>query len=213
MAKGIAGILGINLMTNFLFPYWSLSIQEFWRRWHISLSSWIRDYVYATLGGNQCGLIRTIFNLGITMLLAGLWHGAGWTFVIWGALHGLALAIHRTYSFLSFPPLPSWLSWAMTMTVVVCGWFVFRVENYEQAVSALASMNDMTWTIGNQSTLAALAALTSVLILTEIASRRSNDIVPHFLKLSTEAVFMAAIILVSIAAFDRHAPKFIYFQF
>ena len=88
-------MLGIHLIKNFEQPYLSTSITEFWRRWHISLSSWLRDYMYISLGGNRKGLLRTYFNLMATMLIGGLWHGASWTFVVWGGLHGMYLAIHK----------------------------------------------------------------------------------------------------------------------
>ena len=97
MAIGLGAIMGFDLGVNFDHPFRSLNITEFWRRWHISLSSWIRDYVYISLGGNRKGDLRTCFNIFITMLLAGLWHGASWNFVIWGALFGLAQVVHRTF--------------------------------------------------------------------------------------------------------------------
>jgi alginate O-acetyltransferase complex protein AlgI len=95
LARGSSRLLGFELMENFRQPYLSVTITQFWRRWHISLSSWLRDYVYIPLGGNRRGRVRTYLNLMITMLLGGLWHGAGWNYVIWGGLHGFALAAHR----------------------------------------------------------------------------------------------------------------------
>jgi len=95
IARGAARLFGIELVVNFKQPYFSRSISEFWRRWHISLSSWLRDYVYIPLGGNRSGPVRTHMNLLVTMLLGGLWHGASWTFVVWGALHGIYLSIER----------------------------------------------------------------------------------------------------------------------
>jgi len=95
IARGTANLLGVNLMENFNQPYLSSNITEFWRRWHISLSTWLKDYLYITLGGNRKGKVRTYVNLMFTMLLGGLWHGANWTFVVWGGLHGIYLAIHK----------------------------------------------------------------------------------------------------------------------
>ncbi|MCF8219495.1 MAG: hypothetical protein K9I29_09540 [Bacteroidales bacterium] len=95
IARGVAKLLGIELMKNFEQPYLSANITEFWRRWHISLSSWLKDYLYISLGGNRKGKSRTYVNLMITMLLGGLWHGASWNFVIWGGLHGIYLAVHK----------------------------------------------------------------------------------------------------------------------
>ena len=95
IARGTAKLLGIELMKNFEQPYLSANITEFWRRWHISLSTWLKDYLYISLGGNRKGKFRTYINLMITMLLGGLWHGASWNFVIWGGLHGVYLSIHK----------------------------------------------------------------------------------------------------------------------
>ena len=98
MAIGLALLLGFHFPQNFNAPYQSRSITEFWRRWHISLSTWIRNYIYISLGGNRHGRVRQYFNLIVTMLLGGLWHGASFNFVIWGGLHGMALAVHKLFS-------------------------------------------------------------------------------------------------------------------
>lgn len=95
MAIGIALLLGFRFPINFDSPYKSDSVTDFWHRWHISLSNWLRDYLYISLGGNRKGKIRTYINLILTMLLGGLWHGASWNFIIWGALHGVALVVHK----------------------------------------------------------------------------------------------------------------------
>ena len=95
MAIGLALIMGFRLAQNFNFPYKSQNLTEFWRRWHISLSSWLRDYVYIPLGGNRHGTFRTYLNNFLTMLIGGLWHGAGWKFIFWGAMHGAGLAVHK----------------------------------------------------------------------------------------------------------------------
>jgi len=98
IAKGCGKLLGVTLVDNFMQPYLASNITDFWRRWHISLSSWLRDYVYIWwLGGNRKGEARTYVNLIITMLLGGLWHGANWSFVVWGGIHGVALALHKWF--------------------------------------------------------------------------------------------------------------------
>lgn len=133
MAIGIALIMGFRLMKNFDFPYKSKNLTEFWRRWHISLSTWLRDYVYIPLGGNRKGKVRTYVNNFLTMLLGGLWHGAAWKFVFWGAMHGVGLAVHK----LCRPwldRLPRWwcikaLSWSLTMVYVSLLWVFFRADN------------------------------------------------------------------------------------
>src|SRR4030095_272273 len=98
IARGTARVLGFDIMWNFDLPYAATSIREFWRRWHISLSTWLRDYLYIPLGGNRLGSTRTYLNLIVTMLLGGLWHGAAWNFALWGLWHGASLAVQRVWS-------------------------------------------------------------------------------------------------------------------
>lgn len=134
MAIGIALIMGFKLSLNFDFPYKSQNLTEFWRRWHISLSSWLRDYVYIPLGGNRKGTFRTYLNNFLTMLVGGLWHGAAWKFVFWGAMHGAGLAVHKASK-----PLLSRLpdnrairavSWTVTMIYVSLLWVFFRADSW-----------------------------------------------------------------------------------
>src|SRR5204863_5533084 len=96
IARGVSRIYGIELMKNFETPYFATSIAEFWSRWHISLSTWFRDYVYIPLGGNRVSLTRSMFNIGVVFLISGLWHGANWTFVVWGAVHGMDYLVWRS---------------------------------------------------------------------------------------------------------------------
>lgn len=148
MALGIALMFNILLPINFNSPYKSTSIIEFWRRWHITLSTFLRDYLYIPLGGNRYGKLRRYINLMATMLLGGLWHGAGWTFVIWGALHGAYLTINHLWRaliserFLRW--VPNWLGalagGAITFTAVVAAWVVFRSDNMAQAMVILNAM-------------------------------------------------------------------------
>lgn len=138
MAIGIAKMLGFDLPENFRMPYLSRSITEFWRRWHISLSSWLRDYLYIALGGNRKGKARMYSHLMITMLLGGLWHGASWNFVLWGALHGIALAVHkiweeRTTAFedLKATPVYSTFAWLTTLAFAALLWIPFRCVDFD----------------------------------------------------------------------------------
>lgn len=139
MAIGAALMFNIRLPINFNSPYKALSITDFWRRWHISLSRWLRDYVYIPLGGNRKGSARTVENLFITFLLGGIWHGAGWTFVVWGMLHGAALAAHRIWqkTGLCLPRIVAWLS---TFLFINTSWVFFRAESVEDAVTVLKAM-------------------------------------------------------------------------
>lgn len=134
MAIGIALIMGFKLSPNFDFPYKSKNLTEFWRRWHISLSSWLRDYVYIPLGGNRKGVMRTYINNFLTMLIGGLWHGAAWKFVFWGAMHGVGLAVHKASKpVLSKIPdtfIVKALSWTVTIVYVSLLWVFFRADSW-----------------------------------------------------------------------------------
>ncbi|NQD96536.1 MBOAT family protein, partial [Pseudomonas sp. CrR25] len=138
-------MMGFRFMENFNQPYLSQSITEFWRRWHISLSTWLRDYLYVPLGGNRNGTFATYRNLFLTMLLGGFWHGANWTFLIWGAWHGTWLAIERALGVNAAPKVLNPLKWAFTFLLVMLGWVIFRAENLAVAgrlYSALFSFGD-----------------------------------------------------------------------
>jgi alginate O-acetyltransferase complex protein AlgI len=140
MAIGVARIIGFDLPENFNMPYAATSIADFWRRWHITLSQWLRDYLYIPLGGNRSGTARTCANLMITMLLGGLWHGASWNFVIWGGLHGLGLVVQRLAvgRLPHFPaplrPLGKFLGWITTYAFVCFCWIFFRAETLDSAL-------------------------------------------------------------------------------
>jgi len=141
MAIGLALMLGFVLIQNFDSPYQSRSITEFWRRWHISLSTWLRDYLYVPLGGNRMGAWRTYANLMIVMLLGGLWHGASWNFVIWGGIHGGALALERAFGKRSRSlRLPAALQTALTFGVVCMAWVFFRAPTLPEATRYLGAM-------------------------------------------------------------------------
>ncbi len=139
IARGTAKLLGIELMKNFEQPYLSRNITEFWRRWHISLSSWLKDYLYISLGGNQIGKYRTYANLMITMLLGGLWHGASWNFVIWGGLHGLYLSVHKlilgkskpNYGNMSIISIQDFFRIIITFLLVLFTWLFFRSTSWD----------------------------------------------------------------------------------
>ncbi len=139
MAIGLALLFNIKLPINFNSPYKALNIQDFWRRWHITLSRFLRDYVYIPLGGNQKGSFRTYSNLIATFLIGGLWHGAGWTFIFWGALHGIALAIHRVWQSLGFK-MNSILAWFITFNFVNIAWVFFRAKDWDSAMKVLKAM-------------------------------------------------------------------------
>ncbi len=139
MAIGIACLFGLLLPENFRRPYLSTDLREFWRRWHISLSKFIRDYLYIPLGGSRHGLARYVFATMAAMAICGLWHGAGWTFVVWGLWHGVGLVACRAWQGLK-RPLPAAAGWALTMTFVMAGWVLFRAADFHTAASILYSL-------------------------------------------------------------------------
>ena len=143
IARGLGRWMGFNFPLNFNHPYISKSLREFWQRWHISLSTWFRDYVYIPMGGSKKGLGKGLFYLWITMLIAGLWHGASWTFVIWGALFALYISVERITSWskrLQSVPFGSVLSWIFVIIQVWVAWVFFRAETLDQAVSIVSIM-------------------------------------------------------------------------
>ena len=139
MAIGAALMFNIRLPINFNSPYKALNIQDFWHRWHITLSRWLRDYLYIPFGGNRKGYSRTLLNLMLTFILAGIWHGAGWTFFVWGTLHGLAMVIHRLWKKLDIC-LPWIVSWFVTFLFINIAWVFFRAPNLSRATHILHSM-------------------------------------------------------------------------
>jgi D-alanyl-lipoteichoic acid acyltransferase DltB (MBOAT superfamily) len=139
MALGLAGLFGLDLPINFHAPYRAASIREFWRRWHMTLSRFLRDYLYIPLGGSRHGAARAYAAALVTMLLCGLWHGAGWTFVAWGGLHGLAVCVNRWWLGRGWR-LPPGAGWALTMVFVVAGWVLFRAADFDGAMRMLAAM-------------------------------------------------------------------------
>lgn len=151
IAIGCARLFGINLMRNFDFPYFSRTMPEFWRRWHISLMTWLRDYVYIPLGGNRCGRWQNIRNVFVVWFVSGLWHGANWTFVCWGLYHGFLLVIYNSFGWnrkydhtVAFgrwlPSFKEFLQMGLTFTLAMIGWVIFRAESMMQAVNVLSEI-------------------------------------------------------------------------
>ena len=215
IAIGCARILGIELPKNFDSPYLACSIREFWRRWHISLSTWLRDYLYIPLGGSRKSEARTYVNLMTTMLIGGLWHGAGWNWVVWGGLQGLVMSLERMFGIPETPPKAlAWrlLRWLVTIHIVCASWVLFRVESlqdagtvYSRILGATPGLEfDLLWPVAML-----LLVVTSNLLglrqrLIDAMSRR-----PVF------ATVVSTLTLILLAAVIRGSrnPEFIYFQF
>jgi len=141
MAIGVALLFNIKLPINFNSPYKATNIQDFWRRWHITLSRFLKEYIYIPLGGNRKGEIRTYTNLVSTFIIGGLWHGAGWTFLFWGLLHGVALTLHKGWSQIGFK-LWNWVSWFITFNFINVAWVFFRAKEWTDALKVLNGMLD-----------------------------------------------------------------------
>jgi len=222
-AIGVALSLGFAIQDNFRFPYAATGFSDFWRRWHISLSSWLRDYLYISLGGNRKGAARTYLNLMITMLLGGLWHGASWTFVVWGGLHGIYLAAERWLK--EHVPdgdwskrLPIQLALVVGTYVLVCfTWVFFRAQDFASAFTMTGSM--LGFQTGSEAPALKSVELMMVLGLTSLflgihwAMRETSveaavSRVPWWARSLGLAALLAAIVTMS--GDDR---AFIYFQF
>ncbi|MFQ5554415.1 MAG: MBOAT family O-acyltransferase [Acidimicrobiia bacterium] len=220
IARGTAKLLNIELMVNFRQPYLSKNITEFWRTWHISLSTWLRDYLYIPLGGNRTGVSRTYRNLMATMLLGGLWHGASWTFVVWGGLHGLYLAVHRSRGRRDRPVEPrpfgvgDVLPALATFHLVGLAWIFFRAETFSQAFEVLRGIAG--WREGSVGFEAfwLVLVLGAASLFLDLAQRngRSATILPP-LAPATRGAFVG-LVLVAVLVFSGETPvPFIYFQF
>jgi alginate O-acetyltransferase complex protein AlgI len=140
MAIGLGRMFGFRILENFNLPYTAKSIQDFWRRWHISLSTWFRDYVYIPLGGNRLSKKRTYLNLLIVFLLTGFWHGATWSFIFWGLFHGFFIVIERLGLNNLLMRIPKVVSWGYTLFIVMIGWVFFRVDNISDAANFIVKM-------------------------------------------------------------------------
>ena len=218
MARGSARLLGIELPSNFEQPYLSRNITDFWQRWHISLSTWLRDYLYVPLGGNRRGRRRTYINLLLTMLLGGLWHGAAWTFVAWGAIHGGLLAHHRWWQVRH--PATNPAPWARALATVatfhaVClAWVFFRAPSIGDALRYLKGILTLRPGPVDRDALLVLACASVAALVIDVAQRRAreHEVVlrwPAAVRGVTYATFGVAILL-----FSGGAPvPFIYFQF
>ncbi|WP_229731276.1 MBOAT family O-acyltransferase [Hyunsoonleella pacifica] len=216
IAIGTAKILGFDFKRNFNLPYFSVSITEFWRRWHISLSTWLKDYLYIPLGGNKKGIKIQYRNLLITMLLGGLWHGSSWNFVIWGAIHGLLLSLEKRFNLI--PKKYTLLKNLFIFSLVSLVWIFFRALSFDDSVLIFVKLTKGPYLspyIGNISSftslmyglLLALSFDTYIfrkdLVLEEFGSKLSN----------TSFIVISTFILINITLFFSSSSNFIYFQF
>lgn len=225
IARGISRMLGIELMRNFEHPYFSTNITVFWRRWHVSLSSWLRDYLYIPLGGNRGPSWFVYRNLLLTMLLGGLWHGAAWTFVVWGAIHGGALSVHKLLLRGKRPPMwperpktvggLAWMafSWLLTMVVVYVAWVFFRATDFGNAFDVLSGILAFEGGFSVRSLMLPVL-LTALVLAIDIPQYLSRK---HTVMLSWPwpvrgLVYAALVFILAVFRSESDVP-FIYFQF
>lgn len=225
MAIGVARCLGYDFRPNFNMPYISKNVTEFWKRWHISLSTWLQEYLYIPLGGNRKGTARRYINLLLTMVLGGLWHGANYTFVFWGLLHGLALCVHKVYMKLRKNKkenvIGSAISVIFTYIFVCICWVFFRAESFSVAVDVLSKM--FIWSDGITQifswSIFSIVVIVAATVVAVIKAKKNNEkeingFYPVFdlNKVSSLIIFFLAIMIIFMLAYTDSNP-FIYFQF
>lgn len=221
IARGIARLLGFDLMLNFRLPYFSVSPSDFWRRWHISLSTWIRDYVYVPLGGNRGSRKRVLANLMIAMSLAGLWHGAAWNYVIWGIYHGILLSAYSIVSSSSVFPNPRFLNsrpgWflqvGVTFVLVTIGWMIFRAESMTQLGTWIATIAQLDGGIPDSFTLKRFIFIFPVIAMQLFQLKTNNLNAVLTLSMIKQSVVYSAILLGILVFGVLDGESFIYFQF
>ncbi len=230
IAVGAARVMGYDLRPNFRFPYFATSVADFWRRWHISLSTWFRDYLYLPLGGNRVRKARWAFNILVVFLVSGLWHGAAWTFVVWGAIHGLYLLAERAWQgtrawLWSFgapvPTRPGWHRWLaalVTFHLVLVAWVFFRASTFDAALHVFASLvgSANPWRLASINPFGVVLSLAGVGVLLAVMARQQQtgqeDVVP-FRSRAGRWLFHAAL-AASLPLFGVFEEiPFIYFQF
>jgi alginate O-acetyltransferase complex protein AlgI len=216
LARGSAQLLGFHFMVNFRQPYLATSLQDFWRRWHISLSTWLRDYLYIPLGGNRHGSLQTYRNLMLTMLLGGLWHGANWTFVIWGGLHGLGLSAERVSRAESghAAGIELWGRRLGTFAIVCFAWVLFRARSVTEAFRLVSDLSLGAWSPEIGAATIVVAAVAAIAIFMDLRLERYQEEYVFQSAAPQRRLALAAGLLVVLFLFSASdSNAFIYFQF
>ena len=228
IAIGCARLFDINLMRNFNYPYFSRSIPEYWRRWHISLTTWFRDYIYFPLGGSRCAKWKIIRNVFIVWVISGLWHGANWTFVCWGLFHAMLLSIYNILGTNTkyknviandrfFPNIKEFLQMLITFVLAVFGWIIFRAESLSQAIDFIIRMVS-TMLVGFEIEYGKSFILYGMALLFVEWIRRDKQ---HALQILPEGIFKCRwvrwclyyVVIIIILQYSGDGQTFIYFQF
>jgi D-alanyl-lipoteichoic acid acyltransferase DltB (MBOAT superfamily) len=228
IARGSAQLLGFHFMVNFRQPYLATSLQDFWRRWHISLSTWLRDYLYIPLGGSRYGEARTYRNLMLTMLLGGLWHGANWTFVIWGGIQGVGLSIERFVRRVLGREVQAtegqtepnsglvsiWFNRILIFHLVCLSWIFFRSASVADAFAMLSGIGRIEWIPEYGTAFTFLAAFAIPMFLLDLVNeRRGEEYLFARLSPTTRAAVAMSLVLVAVMFAGSSVNAFIYFQF
>lgn len=236
MARGIARMMGFELMQNFNLPYFSKGIRDFWRRWHISLSTWLRDYVYIPLGGNRKGKLRTYINLNLTMLIGGFWHGASWNFILWGGYQGVLMTLERVLAPTRIgvkvrEKFPGWLKIVLTFPLIVIGWLLFRVENDGQIITVIKVLfTNWNWTtiwdsiraLNFEALLSAIdmelglrvIKITIILMIVQFIQYNTDDLeFDLHMPVTVRAILYVFVIYLILFGSAGVSAQFIYFQF
>ena len=217
IAIGIAKVLGFRLMENFHRPYFAASVGEFWHRWHISLSTWFKDYVYIPLGGNRVGKLRNYFNLFVTFVVSGIWHGANWTFLCWGSLHGLLLCVEKALGIgkTKYSGFRKFCHWIITFILVCFAWILFRANNLHDALTVIIGIfTDFEAPHKEYANFIGISLAMIILAYKELSDEFNWQINPAeskswFVRHMYMILMIAYIILFGVLGGDQ----FIYFQF
>ncbi len=218
IAIGVARVMGFRLMDNFRRPYFACTVGDFWHRWHISLSTWFRDYVYIPLGGNRVSRLRNYFNLFVTFVVSGIWHGANWTFVCWGGLHGLLLCLEKALgiSKRKYSGVRKFCHWAVTFMLVNIAWVLFRADNLLDGIKVIMGMfTSLGVPYIDTTTFIALAFVFPILFAREVGEEfdRYHIAIENSRYWVVRHVYLALMIALIVLFGVLGGDQFIYFQF
>jgi D-alanyl-lipoteichoic acid acyltransferase DltB (MBOAT superfamily) len=217
IARGSAQLLGFHFMVNFRQPYLATSLQDFWRRWHISLSTWLRDYLYIPLGGSRNGSLQTYRNLMLTMLLGGLWHGANWTFVVWGGIHGLGLSAERLGGVEASDRatgIQVWIRRLEIFSIVCFAWIFFRAQSVGEAFRLISDLTLWTWSAQIGVAMLVVAVIATLCLCMDLRLERYGEEYLFQTAAPQQRVALATGLLMIVFLFSASEPNaFIYFQF
>ena len=217
IARGLAKMMGLHFRMNFNHPYFAPGFKDFWSRWHISLSTWFRDYVYIPLGGNRKGFMYSVLFMSVTMVLSGIWHGARWTFVIWGLLHAVYLAAERisNRANINLRQTYPWLGWVVTYLLLLVSWFFFRAESMDQVQRIFLELyvGKYDWSFFRFFINAEVFLLVAILVEVYVFIKRQNNKFRSVTKVPAIEMFKIPIALACSIFLRGPSDSFIYFQF